>query len=57
MLRLTILRDSDSYDRVELAFSEYDAENYLYTLMGESRLLVAADAVDAIVRTLKYLGQ
>lgn len=57
VLRLTILRDSDSYDRVELAFSEYDAENYLYTLMGESRLLVAADAVDAIVRTLKYLGQ
>ena len=57
VLRLTILRDSDSYDRMELAFSEYDAENYLYTLMGESRLLVAADAVDAIVRTLKYLGQ
>ncbi len=57
MLRLILLRDADSFDRVELAFSEYDASSYLYELMGEKRLLVAADRVDAIVRALKYLGK
>lgn len=57
VLRLILLRDTDSFDRVELAFSEYDASSYLYELMGEKRLLVAADRVDAIVRALKYLGK
>lgn len=57
VLRLILLRERDSFDRVELAFSEYDASSYLYELMGEKRLLVAADRVDAIVRALKYLGK
>lgn len=57
VLRLILLRDAGSFDRVELAFSEYDASSYLYELMGEKRLLVAADRVDAIVRALKYLGK
>ena len=56
VLRMAILRDGESFDRVELSFSAYDAQNYLYELMGEKRLLVSADKVDAIVRQLRYLG-
>ena len=56
VLRMAILREGESFDRVELAFSAYDAQNYLYELMGEKRLLVSADKVDAIVRQLRYLG-
>ena len=56
VLRMAILRDGESFDRMELSFSAYDAQNYLYELMGEKRLLVSADKVDAIVRQLRYLG-
>lgn len=56
VLRMAILREDESFDRVELGFSAYDAQNYLYELMGEKRLLVSADKVDAIVRQLRYLG-
>lgn len=55
-LRMAILREGESFERVELSFSAYDAQNYLYELMGEKRLLVSADKVDAIVRQLRYLG-
>ena len=37
VLRMAILRDGESFDRVELSFSAYDAQNYLYELMGEKR--------------------
>ena len=56
VLRMAILREGESFDRIELGFSAYDAQNYLYELMGEKRLLVSADKVDAIVRQLRYLG-
>lgn len=56
VLRMAILREGESFERVELSFSAYDAQNYLYELMGEKRLLVSADKVDAIVRQLRYLG-
>ena len=56
VLRVALLRESDSFDRVEIAFYAYDAENYLYELLGERRLLVDAGEVDAIARSLKYIA-